>query len=128
MARAMRAGSSSIRTMSAASMAASEPRAPIAMPRSARERTGASLMPSPTKARFSRGCFSSSRASTCATLSSGSRPARYSPMPSCAATALAAGSASPVSMTVRRTPARLRPAMALAAVGLTTSEIRMYPA
>ena len=30
-----------------------------------------------------------------------------------------------VSMTVRRTPARLRPAMAWASVGLTTSEIRI---
>ena len=114
--------------MSAASMAASEPSAPIAMPISARESTGASLMPSPTKARFSRGRFSSSRASTCVTLSAGSSPARYSVSPSCEATALAAGSASPVSITARRTPARLSPAMALAAVGLTTSEIKMYPA
>ena len=37
-------------TMSAASMAASEPMAPMAMPMSARVSTGASLMPSPTKA------------------------------------------------------------------------------
>ena len=43
-------GSSSIRTTSAASMAASEPIAPMAMPISARESTGASFMPSPTKA------------------------------------------------------------------------------
>ncbi len=34
-------------------MAASEPRAPMAMPTSARDSTGASLMPSPTKASFS---------------------------------------------------------------------------
>ena len=43
-------GSSVIRTTSAASIAASEPRPPMAMPTSARARTGASLMPSPTKA------------------------------------------------------------------------------
>ena len=43
-------GSSVIRTTSAASIAASEPSPPMAMPTSARARTGASLMPSPTKA------------------------------------------------------------------------------
>ena len=43
-------GSSVIRTTSAASIAASEPRPPMAMPTSVRARTGASLMPSPTKA------------------------------------------------------------------------------
>ena len=50
MARAILEGLSSISTMSAASMAASEPMAPMAMPMSARVSTGASLMPSPTKA------------------------------------------------------------------------------
>ena len=43
-------GLSSISTTSAASMAASLPSAPIAIPTSARASTGASLMPSPTKA------------------------------------------------------------------------------
>ena len=52
MALAIFIGSSSISTTSAASMAASEPIAPIAMPISARLSTGASLMPSPTKASF----------------------------------------------------------------------------
>ncbi len=46
-------GSSSISTMSAASIAASDPMAPMAIPISALERTGASLMPSPTNASFS---------------------------------------------------------------------------
>ena len=41
-------GSSSINTMSAASIAASLPNAPIAIPISALESTGASLIPSPT--------------------------------------------------------------------------------
>ena len=42
-------GSSSIKTMSAASIAASWPIAPIAIPTSARIKTGASLIPSPVK-------------------------------------------------------------------------------
>ena len=40
-------GSSFISTTSAASMAASEPKAPMATPTSARESTGASFTPSP---------------------------------------------------------------------------------
>ena len=47
-ARAILEGLSSISTMSAASMAASEPIPPMAMPTSALEREGASFMPSPT--------------------------------------------------------------------------------
>lgn len=47
---AILSGSSSISTTSAASIAASDPSAPIAIPTSTRESTGASLMPSPTKA------------------------------------------------------------------------------
>ena len=43
-------GSSVIRTTSAASIAASEPSPPIAIPTSALARTGASLIPSPTNA------------------------------------------------------------------------------
>ena len=62
-------GSSSISTTSAASMAASEPMAPMAMPISARDSTGASLMPSPTKASLPSALLS--RRSTCATLSAG---------------------------------------------------------
>ena len=44
-------GLSSISTTSAASIAASDPRPPIAIPRSALASTGASLIPSPTNAR-----------------------------------------------------------------------------
>ena len=43
-------GLSSIRTTFAASIAASLPSAPIAIPISARAKTGASFIPSPTKA------------------------------------------------------------------------------
>ena len=50
-------GSSSISTISAASIAASEPRAPMAIPMSALDNTGASLIPSPTNASFSLAVF-----------------------------------------------------------------------
>ena len=62
-------GSSSINTISAASMAASLPKAPIAIPISALDNTGASLIPSPTKARFSFECFKDNNSSTLFTLS-----------------------------------------------------------
>ena len=62
-----RDGSSVIRTTSAASMAASEPRPPIAIPTSARARTGASLIPSPTKANLLPGLFLLSKSSTFST-------------------------------------------------------------
>ena len=122
-ASAIFAGSSSISTTSAASMAASEPSAPMAMPTSARDSTGASLMPSPTKARFSLGCFAASSFSIWSTLSPGKRPAWYSSRPSCCATACATGCASPVSMTVLRTPETFKARMASALWGFTTSEI-----
>ena len=64
-------GSSSIKTISAASIAASEPSAPIAIPISALESTGASLIPSPTKASLSFSSLLASNSSTFATLSAG---------------------------------------------------------
>ena len=64
-------GLSSIKTTSAASMAASLPSAPMAIPISARANTGASFIPSPTKARVLLADFSLSRRSTCSTLSAG---------------------------------------------------------
>ena len=86
MALAIWSGSSSIRTMSAASMAASLPIAPIAMPMSARVRTGASLMPSPTNASLPFVLLAASSASVCTTLSPGSSSLRTSSTPSSAAT------------------------------------------
>lgn len=56
--------SSSISTTSAASIAASDPMLPMAMPISALVSTGASLMPSPTNASFSFFGFSLRRRST----------------------------------------------------------------
>ena len=51
---------------------ASDPIAPIAIPISALPRTGASLIPSPTNARFAFAGFSARSLSTCSTLSPGS--------------------------------------------------------
>ena len=92
--------------------------------------TGASLMPSPTKASFALRRFlaqqpldlgrpyppAAARCSTSSTPSSLGRPA------------LPTALASPVSMTVFSTPACLSAAMACLAWGLTTSEITICPA
>ncbi len=131
MAFAMSSGLSFMSTMSAASMAASDPMAPMAMPMSARVSTGASLMPSPTKAslplpRVSRSVAASSF-STSATLSWGNNSACTSSMPSRAATEAATSVRSPVSMTVFFTPAACKSAMARAAVGLMVSAMTMVP-
>ena len=75
MASAIFEGLSSINTTSAASMAASLPKAPIAIPTSARANTGASLIPSPTKAIVSSVFFSLIRRSMWLTLSAGSSSA-----------------------------------------------------
>ena len=117
-------GLSSMSTTSAASMAASEPSAPMAMPISARVRTGASLMPSPTKASVPSG----SRRSTCSTFCAGKRPAWNSLTPSCLATEAATLSWSPVSMTVFRTPTACRAARAGAESALMRSLITIWPA
>ena len=104
MAVAIFCGLSSMSTTSAASMAASEPSAPMAMPTSARESTGASLMPSPTKASFSPFCWVTSSFSTCATLSAGSSSLYTPSTPSSRATASATSFRSPVSITLCFTP------------------------
>ena len=127
-ARAILAGLSSIRTTSAASMAASEPRAPMAIPISARESTGASLIPSPTNASFSFSLLSCNSFSTQLTLSAGSSSlctsSNFNSPATCSATVLL----SPVSITHFFTPEFFRDAMASFAPSLITSEIRMYPA
>ena len=97
-------GLSSMSTTSAASMAASLPRAPIAIPTSARASTGASLIPSPTKASVFFSPLVFSRDSTFSTLSAGSSSEWYSSIPSRPATLAATLSRSPVSITVRSTP------------------------
>ena len=120
----IRRGSSSIKTISAASIAASDPIAPIAMPISALASTGASLMPSPTKATLSFGdFFEAIISSTFATLSAGSSSACTSSTESFEATWSAAAFASPVSITVFVTPFFLSSRIACAECSLMTSEI-----
>ena len=93
--------SSSMSTTSAAYMATSLPIAPIAMPTSARDNTGASLMPSPTKAVLSVFVCELMIFSTCDTLSVGrSSPYTWS-IPSAKAVCSATALVSPVSMTAR---------------------------
>ena len=128
MALAIFRGSSSIRTISAASMAASEPMAPMAMPISALDSTGASLMPSPTKASFPLPDRASSSFSTWATLSAGSSSLNTWSIPKSEATCSATALASPVSITVLSTPAERRAEMACLEPGFTTSETTMCPA
>ena len=121
-------GSSSIRTISAASIAASDPKAPMAIPMSARDNTGASLIPSPTNANFFLPVHSASNSSTALTLSAGSSSARKSVSPTSDATFSATAFASPVSMTVFSTPTFRRPSIASFDVGFNSSEITICPA
>ena len=119
-----REGLSSMSTISADSMAASLPMAPMAMPTSARVSTGASLMPSPTKASLQP---EESSVSTCSTFWAGSSSARYWSTPSFSATVFATASASPVSITVCRMPRAFRSAKAWAESGLSWSLMTMWP-
>ena len=95
---------------------------------SARESTGASLMPSPTKASFAFGSRERMSSSTFSTLSPGMSPLQALSMPRSRATLSATRSTSPVSMTVSRTPHFLSSATASRAVGFSTSEMTMCPA
>ena len=128
MAVAILAGSSSISTMSAASIAASEPSAPIAIPISALESTGASLIPSPTNASTSFLSLLPRSFSTSSTLSAGRSSLLTTSMPSSLPTASATFLASPVSITTLLTPAFFNDLTACADVGLTTSDIIIQPA
>ena len=116
-------GLSSIKTTSAASIAASEPRAPIAIPISALASTGASLIPSPTNASISLFPFLPISSSTFVTLSAGRRLPYTSSTPSESATSFPTFSRSPVNITVFLTPAFLSFSMASFESGLTSSDI-----
>ena len=70
-AEAIRLGSSFIITTSAASIAASLPKPPMAIPTSARAKTGASFIPSPTKATLFLGEDAFNNSSKRSTLPSG---------------------------------------------------------
>ena len=121
-------GSSSISTISAASIAASEPIAPIAIPISDRLSTGASFIPSPTNASFSLSFLLLSISSTLSTLSAGSNSLYTVSIPSSIAVCSAGVFASPVSITVFRIPMLFSLFIASFECGLTLSEITICPA
>ena len=119
--------SSFISTMSAASIAASLPTPPMAMPMSERMSTGASLMPSPTK-HTAPDFFllEDSSFSTSSTLFCGRREALKSVTPTSSATLAAMRSLSPVSMTVLQPMALSAPATSFAS-GLISSATSIEP-
>ena len=120
--------SSSMSTISAASMAASEPIEPIAIPTSDRIRAGASLIPSPAKASLFFPVCSARSFSSSSTFSPGRSSARTSSIPISRATACAAFSRSPDSMTVFRIPAAFISRTASFTPSLILSEITTVPA
>ena len=115
--------SSGSTTMSAASLAAVAPRAPMAIPMSAAASTGASLTPSPTIAMGRCG-----ECETNSTLSTGRQFACTSSMPSAAAMCSAVARSSPVSMVTARTPCARSAAMVADAFGRTSSRNTSAPA
>ena len=121
-------GLSSIKTTSAASMAASEPSAPIATPTSARANAGASFMPSPTKASVRFFFFLSSNCSSMPSLSAGNSCVWQSSMPTRCATSSPTSLRSPVNMTVLLMPMACNPAMASAASSFIRSATTICPA
>ena len=122
-------GSSSIRTTSAASIAASDPIAPIAIPISALVSTGASFIPSPTNVTFSLSdFFCAISSSTFATLSEGRSYEYTTSIFKSDATFSATFFASPVSITVFVTPDFLSFSTASLEVGFSTSDITICPA
>ena len=120
-------GSSSMSTTSAASIAASDPTAPMAIPTSASAREGASLMPSPTNTTAWPSVRWEMSLPRYSALSPGSNPARYSVMPVASATSAADPSASPVSIISLPAPSALRPSSPRFAVALGSSARVMQP-
>ena len=120
-------GSSSIKTMSAASIAASWPIAPIAIPTSARIKTGASLIPSPVKINVLSSSFSRRSCSTLSTLSPGISSAHTVSMPSSFATLSATSFLSPVSITTLSIPHFLIDVIASLTPSLISSAIVIHP-
>ena len=121
--------SSSISTISAASTAASEPIAPMAIPMSARESTGASFIPSPTKATASfPDALSAISSSIFSTLSPGRSSLYTSSIPIALATSFAVVLLSPVSITVFLMPSAFSFDIASNVSSFTISETTIYPA
>ncbi|MNJ57131.1 hypothetical protein D3C77_527090 [compost metagenome] len=116
-------GSSVMITISAASMAASDPRPPMATPTSALAKTGVSLIPSPTNAIFSLLDFWRSIFSSSSTLCCGSSSDRTSSTPSFLPTASPTALISPVNMKTFFTPRFFSEWIACAESSLTSSAI-----
>ena len=110
-------------TTSAASDDALAPLAPMAMPTFAAANAGASLMPSPT---ITVGCKRCSVA-TASTLSDGTRSASTASRSSAAPMVSAASARSPVSMTMRETPAARRACTARGVSRLSSSPSSKTP-
>ena len=122
-------GSSSMRTTSAASTAASEPMAPMAIPTSARARTGASFKPSPTKARKPSAAFvSCNKASARSTLSAGKRLPYTASSSNALPTLSPVVWLSPVSITSFFTPSLRNAFTASFECGFKASETATWPA
>ena len=122
-------GSSSISTTSAASTAASDPMAPIAIPISARDSTGASFIPSPTKATASLlDDLEAISSSILSTLSPGRSSLYTSSIPMLFATSFAVVLLSPVSITVFLMPSAFSFDIASIVSSFTRSETTIYPA
>ena len=118
-------GRSSTMTMSAASIAASEPRFPMAIPTSALASEGASFMPSPTKTVLP--SEPSIRASSLEVLSEGRRSASKPSSPNSPEMPSAADLLSPVSM-YDLIPISLSFSIASLESCFSVSDIRMCPA
>ncbi len=117
------ARSSPNRAMSAASMAASLPITPMAMPTSAIARAGASLIPSPIIATL----YALFKRLTAFTLSSGNWSAANSSIPAIKAIASAVRGLSPVSITIFFKPISFKEAIARLAPSRNTSATLITP-
>ncbi len=114
-------------TTSAASMAASDPRPPIATPISALAKAGASFMPSPTNTTLPLEVLFPWAASTMATFWWGRSSACTSSILRAFAASSAALWLSPVSIIVLLTPSALRSLMAAAASSFISSDTTTLP-
>ena len=121
-------GSSVIITISAASIALSAPKPPIAIPISARAKTGASFIPSPTNTNFPFSVFSLSNCSTFSTFPSGNNSVYTLSIPSSLATLSPTSFLSPVSITVCFILFFFRSSIAFLESSFISSDITIYPA
>ena len=120
-------GSSVIITISAASIALSDPNPPIAIPISANVSTGASFIPSPTNASFPFSVFVFSNSSTFSTFPSGSNSVYTLSNPISFATYSPTSFLSPVSITVCFMLFFFNSSIVFLASSFILSDINIYP-